>query len=44
MTGRGSCAKTRGQGTFQLDVETLEAEGDGCGMDYLDIQVQTLCG
>ncbi len=27
------------QGSFELDVETLEAEGKGCEMDYLDIQV-----
>ena len=32
------------QGQFQLDVETLEAEGEGCGIDYLDIQVHRLCG
>jgi hypothetical protein len=27
------------QGSFEIDVETLEAEGHGCGIDYLDIQV-----
>ena len=31
-----------GQGQFQLDVETLEAEGEGCGIDYLDIQVHCI--
>ena len=27
------------QGSFELEVETIEAEGKGCGLDYLDIQV-----
>ena len=28
-----------GQGSFVLDVRTIEAEGTGCDMDSLDIQV-----
>ena len=32
-----------GQGQFRLDVETLEAKGEGCGIDYLDIQVHSIC-
>jgi len=35
----GQAVNAPGQGSFELDVETVEAEGKGCGMDYLDIQV-----
>ena len=39
VCGRVACQLVCIQGSFQLDVETLEAEGEGCGMDNLDIQV-----
>jgi hypothetical protein len=35
----GQTMNAPGQGSFELDVETVEAEGKGCGIDYLDIQV-----
>ena len=39
----GQAVNAPGQGSFELDVETVEAEGKGCGMDYLDIQVFVSC-